>query len=99
MTRVASIDIGTNSTRLLVADVDGTGRDAKLVPVERRTQITRLGQGVDRERTLRPEAITRTLEVLHYFAYPLAQRLVVSLDLRSRKFVLQILLEQICRVA
>jgi exopolyphosphatase / guanosine-5'-triphosphate,3'-diphosphate pyrophosphatase len=67
VTRVASIDIGTNSTRLLVADVDGTGRDAKLVPVERRTQITRLGQGVDRERTLRPEAITRTLDVLRQY--------------------------------
>ena len=64
MTRVASVDIGTNSTRLLVADVDGIGRDAKLLPVERRTQITRLGQGVDRERRLRPDAIARTLEVL-----------------------------------
>jgi len=50
MTRVAAVDIGTNSTRLLVADVEGQGRDAKLVPVERRTRITRLGQGVDRER-------------------------------------------------
>ena len=50
VTRVASVDIGTNSTRLLVADVDGTGRDAKLLPLERHTQITRLGQGVDRDR-------------------------------------------------
>jgi exopolyphosphatase/guanosine-5'-triphosphate,3'-diphosphate pyrophosphatase len=64
VTRVASVDIGTNSTRLLVADVDGTGRHAKLVPVERRTQITRLGQGVDRERMLHPDAIARTVEVL-----------------------------------
>ena len=64
MTRVASVDIGTNSTRLLVADVDGTGRHAKLLPVERRTQITRLGQGVDRERMLHPDAIARTVDVL-----------------------------------
>ncbi len=64
MTRVAALDIGTNSTRLLVADLDGTGRDARLHTVERRTQITRLGEGVDRDRKLRPEAIERTLGVL-----------------------------------
>jgi exopolyphosphatase / guanosine-5'-triphosphate,3'-diphosphate pyrophosphatase len=67
MTRVAAIDMGTNSTRLLVADVDGRGREAKLVPVERRTRITRLGQGVDRDRTLQPEAIERTLSVLREY--------------------------------
>ncbi len=67
MTRVASLDIGTNSTRLLVADVDGTGRDAKLLPLERRTQITRLGQGVDRDRRLHPDAIARTLDVLRQY--------------------------------
>ncbi|HWS44698.1 MAG TPA: exopolyphosphatase, partial [Acidimicrobiia bacterium] len=67
MTRVAAVDIGTNSTRLLVADVEGQGRDAKLVPVERRTRITRLGQGVDRERALHPDAIVRTLEVLRAY--------------------------------
>ena len=55
MTRVAAVDIGTNSTRLLVADVDGPGRDAKLVTVERRTQITRLGPG----RRPRPHAASR----------------------------------------
>jgi len=67
MTRVAAVDMGTNSTRLFVADVDGRGRDAKLVPVERRTQITRLGQGVDRDRTLQPEAIERTLAALREY--------------------------------
>ena len=71
MTRVAAIDMGTNSTRLLVADVDGAGRDAvgagKLVTVDRRTQITRLGQGVDRDRTLQPDAIERTLAVLREY--------------------------------
>ena len=44
--RVAAIDIGTNSTRLLVADVDG-GENGSLETVERRMRITRLGQGVD----------------------------------------------------
>ncbi len=48
MKRVAAIDIGTNSVRLLVAEVDGTSpRDAKVVPLDRRMRITRLGQGVD----------------------------------------------------
>ena len=67
MTRVAAVDMGTNSTRLLVADVEGRGRDAKLVPLDRRTRITRLGQGVDRERRLHPDAIERTLAVLREY--------------------------------
>src|SRR6185436_8666852 len=67
MTRVAAVDMGTNSTRLLVADIEGRGRDAKLVPLDRRTRITRLGQGVDRERTLHPDAIARTLAVLREY--------------------------------
>src|SRR5690349_17239493 len=67
MRRVAAIDIGTNSTRLLVADLDGNGRDAKLVPVDRRTQITRLGQGVHDARALHPEAIERTVNVLREY--------------------------------
>jgi exopolyphosphatase / guanosine-5'-triphosphate,3'-diphosphate pyrophosphatase len=67
VTRVAAVDMGTNSTRLLVADIEGRGRDAKLVPVDRRTRITRLGQGVDRDRTLHPDAIARTLEVLREY--------------------------------
>ena len=67
MTRVAAIDMGTNSTRLLVADVDGAGRDAKVVTLDRRTKITRLGQGVDRDRTLQPEAIERVLAALREY--------------------------------
>jgi exopolyphosphatase / guanosine-5'-triphosphate,3'-diphosphate pyrophosphatase len=57
---VAAIDCGTNSTRLLVADENGR----ELVRLMR---ITRLGQGVDRENTLAPEAIARTVDVLHEF--------------------------------
>ena len=67
MSRVAAIDIGTNSVRLLVADVDGSGRDAKLLPVERLMRITRLGQGVDRARALHPDAIDRTVAVLREY--------------------------------
>jgi exopolyphosphatase/guanosine-5'-triphosphate,3'-diphosphate pyrophosphatase len=66
--RVAAIDIGTNSVRLLVAEVDGgSPRDAKLVALDRRMRITRLGQGVDRTRALAPEAIERTVTVLREY--------------------------------
>jgi exopolyphosphatase/guanosine-5'-triphosphate,3'-diphosphate pyrophosphatase len=50
--RVAVIDVGTNSTRLLVADVDGG-----VAPVERRSTVTRLGRGVDLSGRLATEAI------------------------------------------
>ena len=59
--RLAAIDCGTNSTRLLVADVDGT-------TVERLMRITRLGQSVDRTGVLAPEAVDRTVEVLREYA-------------------------------
>jgi len=67
VTRLGAVDIGTNSVRLLVADVDGQGRDAKLRTLDRRMRITRLGQGVDRSRVLAPEAVTRTVDVLREY--------------------------------
>src|SRR5438309_2232889 len=67
MTRLAGVDIGTNSVRLLVADADGSGPTAPLSLLDRRMQITRLGQGVDATRRLAPEAIDRTLEVLREY--------------------------------
>ncbi len=68
MKRVAAVDIGTNSVRLLVAEVDGPSpRDAKVVPIDRRMRITRLGQGVDKTRALAPEAIERTVAVLREY--------------------------------
>jgi exopolyphosphatase/guanosine-5'-triphosphate,3'-diphosphate pyrophosphatase len=51
--RVAVIDIGSNSTRLLVADVE----DGRVTPVERRSMVTRLGRGVDLSGRLAAEAI------------------------------------------
>ena len=57
--RAAALDLGTNSTRLLVGDIDDpTG---PLATLDRRMTITRLGQGVDATRRLAPEAIERTL--------------------------------------
>ena len=74
MKRVAAIDIGTNSVRLLVADVDGaTPRDAKVVALDRRMRITRLGQGVDGSRALAPDAIERTTAVLREYRDALAE--------------------------
>lgn len=64
MTRVAAIDLGTNSTRLLIADVEGHGVDARVTTLDRRMVITRLGQGVDADRRLHPDAIARVLVVL-----------------------------------
>jgi exopolyphosphatase/guanosine-5'-triphosphate,3'-diphosphate pyrophosphatase len=67
MTRVAAVDIGTNSTRLLVADVEGEGADARVKQIQREMRITRLGAGVDADRTLRPDAIERTVTVLREY--------------------------------
>lgn len=64
MQRVAAIDIGTNSVLLLIAEV----REGAPVPLVERATITRLGQGVDRTRTLAPEAIDRTLDCLRDYA-------------------------------
>src|SRR5262249_35291550 len=58
--RVAAVDLGTNSTRLLVADVDGS----RLADVARETRVTRLGEGVDERRRLLPVPITRVRNTL-----------------------------------
>ena len=60
MTRVAAVDIGTNSTRLLVAEVE----DGSVRELDRRLEITRLGEGVDERRILLPQAIARVRNVL-----------------------------------
>jgi exopolyphosphatase/guanosine-5'-triphosphate,3'-diphosphate pyrophosphatase len=58
--RVAVVDVGTNSTRLLIADVAG----GALTEVERLSTVTRLGQGVDTEGRLGDAPIARTLAVI-----------------------------------
>ena len=60
MTRVAAVDLGTNSTRLLVADVE----NGDVEELDRRLEITRLGEGVDARRQLLPEAVARVRNVL-----------------------------------
>ncbi len=64
--RVAAIDCGTNSLRLLVADIDP--REATLADQVRRMEIVRLGQGVDATGRLAPDALARTFGVLEEYA-------------------------------
>jgi exopolyphosphatase/guanosine-5'-triphosphate,3'-diphosphate pyrophosphatase len=63
MSRVAAVDLGTNSTRLLVADVD----DGRICDLARETRITRLGEGVDERRRLLPGPIARVRNALTDF--------------------------------
>ena len=77
MTRVAGIDCGTNSIRLLVADVDtDTGT---LVDVERTMKVVRLGQGVDRTGRIAPEALERALDATRRYAARCAELGVESI--------------------
>lgn len=57
MTKVAAIDCGTNSIRLLIAEQDRAGR---LVDLDRRLETVRLGQGIDATGEFHPDALTRT---------------------------------------
>ena len=68
--RVAAVDCGTNSLRLLIADVDLAR--AELTDVTRRMEIVRLGQGVDQTGRLAPEALARTVGVLQGYARVIA---------------------------
>lgn len=58
----ASIDLGTNTCLLLIAEVDSEGRVTRTV--EDHARVVRLGQGVDREKKLAPEAVARALACL-----------------------------------
>lgn len=65
MTRVAAIDCGTNSIRLLIAEASPDGGLAEL---DRRTEIVRLGQGVDATGEFHPDALTRTFAATDAYA-------------------------------
>lgn len=64
MSRVAAIDCGTNSIRLLIADIT----DGKFREIIREMEIVRLGQGVDKTKSFHPDAISRTLAATEKFA-------------------------------
>ncbi|MCD4558111.1 Ppx/GppA phosphatase family protein [Schaalia sp. lx-100] len=67
MTRIAAIDCGTNSIRLLLADVTYQGDRPVLTDYAREMRIVRLGQGVDKTGLLAPEAIERSLVALREY--------------------------------
>jgi exopolyphosphatase / guanosine-5'-triphosphate,3'-diphosphate pyrophosphatase len=67
--RVGVVDLGTNSTRLLVADVN----DGRVDEVARELTITRLGEGVDRRRKLLPAPVARVRNVLSDYRRELEQ--------------------------
>ena len=68
--RVAAIDCGTNSIRLLIADVDGTN----FREIVRDMEIVRLGQGVDKTGQFHPDAIARTLAAVDKYALQIASK-------------------------
>ena len=70
MSRVAAIDCGTNSIRLLIADITG----GKFKEVLRTMEIVRLGQGVDQNKSFHPDAISRTLSAVEKFAQLIASK-------------------------
>ena len=68
--RVAAIDCGTNSLRLLIADIDqGNFRE-----IYRTMEVVRLGEGVDQNKTFKLEAIDRTLTALQTFSGEITRR-------------------------
>ena len=70
MSRVAAVDCGTNSIRLLIADI--TGDNFK--EVLRTMEIVRLGQGVDQNKAFNPDAIDRTLNAVRLFKDQIASK-------------------------
>ena len=70
MSRVAAIDCGTNSIRLLIADIAG----GNFKEVLRAMEIVRLGQGVDQNKAFHPDAIDRTLKAVELFRDQIASK-------------------------
>jgi exopolyphosphatase/guanosine-5'-triphosphate,3'-diphosphate pyrophosphatase len=68
MSRVAAIDCGTNSIRLLIADASVNGAPGPLTDVVREMRVVRLGQGVDATGELAPEALERTFSATADYA-------------------------------
>jgi exopolyphosphatase/guanosine-5'-triphosphate,3'-diphosphate pyrophosphatase len=68
--RVAAIDCGTNSIRLLIADIDG----GNFREITREMEVVRLGQGVDKTGAFHPDAIARTLSAVDKYATEIAKR-------------------------
>jgi exopolyphosphatase/guanosine-5'-triphosphate,3'-diphosphate pyrophosphatase len=85
VTRVAAIDCGTNSLRLLIADVDA--HTGTLVDIDREMRIVRLGQGVDRTRRFADDALERTFAVCREYAARIAASGVGGAAVERVRFV------------
>ncbi len=70
MSRVAAIDCGTNSIRLLIADIT----NGNFKEVVRQMEIVRLGQGVDQNKSFHPDAIARTLSAVEKFSAQISSK-------------------------
>jgi exopolyphosphatase / guanosine-5'-triphosphate,3'-diphosphate pyrophosphatase len=70
MSRVAAIDCGTNSIRLLIADIS----NGIFKEVVRSMEVVRLGQGVDKNKSFHPDAIKRTLDAVEMFSEIIASK-------------------------
>jgi exopolyphosphatase/guanosine-5'-triphosphate,3'-diphosphate pyrophosphatase len=82
MTRVAAVDCGTNSIRLLIADADGQDGGFRLNDVVREMRVVRLGQGVDATGELAQEALERTFAAAAHY-----QSLIQEHGARQVRFV------------
>ncbi|MCL2823313.1 MAG: Ppx/GppA family phosphatase [Polyangiaceae bacterium] len=77
--KIATIDIGTNSTLLLIAN----SQDNNLSPIHETSTVTRLGQGVDKTQQIHPDAITRNINCLKDFAARIKQHNATLIDVVS----------------
>lgn len=82
MTRVAAVDCGTNTIRLLIADRDPSAPAGALTDVVRRMEFVRLGQGIDATGRIAPDAMQRTLDAAREYASQCA-----ALDVECVRFV------------
>jgi len=78
MTKIAAIDIGTNTALLLVAEVT---KQNEIIPIAQEEKIVRLGQGVDRNKYLNSEAIGRTLRAIR-------EQVKIAEDLGAEKILI-----------
>ena len=78
MTKIAAIDIGTNTALLLVAEVT---KQNEIIPIAQKEKIVRLGQGIDRNKNFKPEAIGRTLRAIR-------EQVKIAEDLGAEKILI-----------
>jgi exopolyphosphatase/guanosine-5'-triphosphate,3'-diphosphate pyrophosphatase len=78
LSRVAAIDCGTNSIRLLIADIT----NGNFKEVVREMEIVRLGQGVDQNKSFHPDAIARTLSAVEKFSARISSKGVEKVNSR-----------------